>query len=97
MTSMIAGYFLWFASKFYITTSRYIPALSFSHVSLGGRRSARPFRLPFFHLERVYVLCDTCDLQRTLPVSNEVEEEQDLLCKWIAWEVEGDVGLSRRS
>ena len=75
----------------------YARVVLLSHASLGGWRSTRPFRLPFFHLERVYVLCDTCDLQRTLPVSNEVEEEQDLLCKRIAWEVEGDVGLSRRS
>ena len=55
------------------------------------------FPLPPFHLERVHVLDDARDHQRTAFVLNKVEEERDLLVEWIRWEGEGYVPLSRRS
>ena len=55
------------------------------------------FPLPLFHLERVHVLDNARDHQRTAFVLNKVEEEQDLLVEWTKWEGEGYVPLSRRS
>ena len=55
------------------------------------------FPLPLFHLERIHVLDDARDHQRTAFVLNKVEEEQDLLVEWTKWEGEGYVPLSRRS
>lgn len=68
---------------------------AFSHESVDRwyMWPARQFRPQLFHLDRVYVLDDARNLQRSIVVFSIVEEEQKPLGKRTVREDEGDVRL----
>jgi hypothetical protein len=70
--------------------------LVFSCKSL-GRRFAAPHHvlLPIFHLERVHVLYDACDLQHTAFTLRKLDDKQYFLGKVPLRETNGDICLSR--